>query len=720
MKELNLKEVRFVGGDTVKLSKSSQGLETAYQDWDFKEGTPPEGNDEYLKTFTTHPWVFSAVRMISQSAAKIPMNLYEWRKENDTAVPKMIQDHPIIDLFEKPNEFYSGFDLIEGTFVCLELTGNAYWEIVYENPKTYTGKIVEMYLLRPEWMKVIPSKTRLVEKYIYGKAGTKIFNPKQIVHFKYYNPLNEIYGLATISPITAALVVDFYAQAYNKKFFKQGGKMSGVLETEKHLDDATFKRLKAQMENDYMGVDNVHKIPIFEAGLKYKDVSQSMKDIEFSNLRRLSRDETLGAFLVPPILVGLVEGANYANSYEQKRTFWQETMIPKLKKFANTINNKICPAFDSKIYYEHNLSVIEALAESDDTRTRLDIDSIRNGLLTINEVRERRGLKKVPWGETYYLPLNIMPYDKYMEQQNANSNPFAGFDSVDEPDTSAGDMRGGGVEDLSGTGNIGKRAKIKKIRVEKDLKKVLIWKNFIAKSSPFEKQLAYVIAPVFSKQKNEVIRRINAKVSKRGVIRKLDIDKLLFDLNGANFLLKNKTSKVLMSVIESFGIDAANEIGLGIDFDISNPNVIDYLDNKVFEFSKGINETTQDKLRNTLKEGYEAGEGIPELTERVEGIFKHLIGDDPSRMRAIARTEIISASNFGSLEGYRQSGIKKKGWLTAIDGRERDSHSEANGQEVDVDESFIVDGEELMVPGDPEGSPKNIVNCRCTIYPVID
>lgn len=57
----------------------------------------------------------------------------------------------------------------------------------------------------------------------------------------------------------------------------------------------------------------------------------------------------------------------------------------------------------------------------------------------------------------------------------------------------------------------------------------------------------------------------------------------------------------------------------------------------------------------------------------------------------------------------------KKEWNAILDNRTRESHRLADGQVVDIDENFIVDGEELMYPGDDSrASLKNTINCRCT------
>lgn len=57
----------------------------------------------------------------------------------------------------------------------------------------------------------------------------------------------------------------------------------------------------------------------------------------------------------------------------------------------------------------------------------------------------------------------------------------------------------------------------------------------------------------------------------------------------------------------------------------------------------------------------------------------------------------------------------KKVWMTILDGKERASHQDADGQRVGVNDPYIVQGERLMYPGDISlgASADNIINCRC-------
>ena len=93
-----------------------------------------------------------------------------------------------------------------------------------------------------------------------------------------------------------------------------------------------------------------------------------------------------------------------------------------------------------------------------------------------------------------------------------------------------------------------------------------------------------------------------------------------------------------------------------------------------------------------------------------------------SKMQAerLIRTEATNAANIATLQSatdmFGKENLQKE-WMTSIDGRERASHRSADGQIVDFKERFKVGGELLFHPGDPVGSAKNVINCRCSTAP---
>ncbi len=100
-----------------------------------------------------------------------------------------------------------------------------------------------------------------------------------------------------------------------------------------------------------------------------------------------------------------------------------------------------------------------------------------------------------------------------------------------------------------------------------------------------------------------------------------------------------------------------------------------------------------------------------------------------ARAETIARTEFTrfyNGAEQGSFEiiadalTLEERELLDKEWLSAQIPTSRDSHADpfptgAHGQIVQIDQPFIVDGEPLMFPGDPGGSPGNTINCLCTM-----
>jgi hypothetical protein len=119
------------------------------------------------------------------------------------------------------------------------------------------------------------------------------------------------------------------------------------------------------------------------------------------------------------------------------------------------------------------------------------------------------------------------------------------------------------------------------------------------------------------------------------------------------------------------------------------------------------------RTQQQLLEGMIAGEGVGELRHR---IVDRAAGISLPRAEVIARTEINGAANAGTIAQVRAFGVPgDKTWRTAGDGRVRDDHGHAEGQKVRIDAHFMVGGEAMDRPHDPNGSPGNVINCRCVL-----
>jgi uncharacterized protein with gpF-like domain len=141
--------------------------------------------------------------------------------------------------------------------------------------------------------------------------------------------------------------------------------------------------------------------------------------------------------------------------------------------------------------------------------------------------------------------------------------------------------------------------------------------------------------------------------------------------------------------------------------------VDDILAERAHEQAAHITDTTRTAIYEALQQGMAEGEGITELTTRINDIFDVA---DERRARMIAQTEAVGALNQAA-SAYANSlpdGIvARKVWLAHHDTRTRATHRIADGQTVAADAMFWVGGSPMTAPGDRAAPPGEVINCRC-------
>lgn len=149
----------------------------------------------------------------------------------------------------------------------------------------------------------------------------------------------------------------------------------------------------------------------------------------------------------------------------------------------------------------------------------------------------------------------------------------------------------------------------------------------------------------------------------------------------------------------------------------SNPvwikDVTDYLQKYLSTKSVGpITETTRGLIIRVLQEGIQGGYTHEYMVEQL----MQLLNLNQARALRIVRTELTSASNFGYMMGAYDSKYEmNKVWVSVGDNRVRPTHRHTTGVDGEVRGFFELFSNGLLYPGDPQGSPTELINCRCRI-----
>lgn len=145
--------------------------------------------------------------------------------------------------------------------------------------------------------------------------------------------------------------------------------------------------------------------------------------------------------------------------------------------------------------------------------------------------------------------------------------------------------------------------------------------------------------------------------------------------------------------------------------------VFQYYEQFAGEKIRGITATTGRQILQAIKSGENEGEGVDAIAK----LIKQKTGGAVGRARAatIARTETHAAASYATHTATKELNLpaQRKRWVSVSDGRTRDHHAAANGQEVGIDEKFIIRFRgaeiEMEYPHDGSGGAANNINCRC-------
>jgi len=186
-------------------------------------------------------------------------------------------------------------------------------------------------------------------------------------------------------------------------------------------------------------------------------------------------------------------------------------------------------------------------------------------------------------------------------------------------------------------------------------------------------------------------------------------------------LIMNQVNQILVpfyrDVMNTFGERVLRNLGLKTEFD----DVIRfYMLKSGGERIQAVSTTTRQQIMQVILKGNEEGVSEREIGKRIRDKGMQM---SRGRARTIARTEVHSASTFANHElasRYMPTGTVKQ-WVSTNDGRTRPNHRAMNGQQVPLEDDFVVFTNGIPVPmaycGDPRGGVANVVNCRCqTIY----
>ena len=547
-----------------------------------------------------------------------------------------VVEHPFLDLWINVNTEDEGFTMLEKLQLFLELTGNAYLYVL----KDELGIPRELYVLYSQYVTIIPNEDGSIKGYIYQVSPNRqeAFTANEIIHFKFPSPHDPYYGFSPLQGCLMAVSRKEEMDDYEASILHNFGRPDFVIKIKGRLSDPDARSLAERWKQIYGMRKKRGKPAILDQDADVIKLGWGPKEMAFLKGHKYTKEEIAGAYGVPVSKL-TSEDVNRANADAGDYSWMKDTILPRLRRLAEKLSQKLMPMFDNRLFVMFDNPVP---ADKEFELKKQEV-YLKNGVMSINQVRQQIGEEPVSWGETPIMPLTMMPLgvgSPFTEEETTPSVP-----STEEED-----------EEEEG--------KHKKDRPE-----------FIRLPRPEFSKMRSIMQKIYQQISIQIRQQVQAG---QGTPER---SWFYFDTNKWEKIVKRKMGEPIKKALISgaahgiariprerdiAGLITAKLVEKGIltkqfGFDINNPEVQRWLRGYVAHFASITTKDLGLAFSRKMAAGLREEETLRQLIDRVGTFFK---GMEKTKAMEIARSESSRALHHGMEYAWQQAEVVKgKEWL---------------------------------------------------------
>ena len=364
------------------------------------------------KAYKNNYTVYRAINMLADMLAQLPMRLYRGKQELpiDFVFPNGFS-------MAKPNPSMSLNELLYKSAVYYFFHGEYINHIVDDG-------ILRLEVVNPKNAHRNPDGTwRLNENNslnVIVQNDQLIYNPLFDPTITNYNDTMDR-GLSPIDVVRSEVSADSSAGLYITKFFENYGQVGGTLiDKDGGSTKDEMKRTVAEFNSIHQSKSKAYKTIGLAGGMEYKELSQTMREMQFLDSRKDIRDKILAVLGIHKALFGVTDQVNRSVMEEATRQVWVQTLKPKAIRIQEKYNQQFFNHYFPGYYVKWDFSEISELQDSMENILKQCVEFKKLGYTT-NEVNTHFGLKMEPIkdeiGDMRFVPI----YLKTLEQVEAKA-----------------------------------------------------------------------------------------------------------------------------------------------------------------------------------------------------------------------------------------------------------------------------------------------------------
>lgn len=362
---------------------------------------------------TTSSLIMAVVLWIVRRWPEAPVYLTD-KKDN------AIYDHPMLDLMQHPNKFYSGTSLWFGTLMSFVWDGNGYW-IKIKNERDLSVRelwYVPHFHMEP---KVNNGSPNFIDYYEYSPGGRNPIklDPSDVVHFRYgIDPYNPRKGFSPLKSVARDALTDEEADNFSASMLMNMGVpgliVSPDLAAGQSIDGKDIDAAKKYFEEQFSG-DKRGKPLVMRGPTKVEQFGFDPKSMDIASLRAIPEERVSAVTGIPAAVVGFGSGLAQtkvgATMKELREMAYEDGIIPIQRMIGPELETQLLPEFEpkpEKFRIAFDLKQVRVLQDDQDALTKRTVEAFNGGVLYLDEARTAIGkeagksdrIRRVPFSTT--------------------------------------------------------------------------------------------------------------------------------------------------------------------------------------------------------------------------------------------------------------------------------------------------------------------------------
>ncbi len=370
--------------------------------------------------------VYACITLIASDISKLCVELVQ---EDADGIWTEVSSPAYSPVLRKPNRYQNRIQFWEGWILSKLMRGNTYVLKVRDNRQVVTA----LYVLDPNRVRVLVADDgsvwyQLNHDNLSGLAEAITVPASEIIHDRFNCLFHPLVGTSPIYAAGVAATQGLAIQNNSAKFFGNKSQPGGVLTAPGSISDETAGRLKEAWDTKFSG-ENAGKVAVLGDGLKYERMALTAEESQLIDQLKWTAEVVCSVFHVPPYKIGVGQMPTNNNVQALNTEYYSQCLQALIESAELCMDEGLgigegVPIGDKKAIYGTEFDVDNLLRM--DSLTQMEVLKNASGIMEVDEMRGKIGLKKTKGGNAVFL-----------QQQNYSLPALAKRDAQDDPFASA-------------------------------------------------------------------------------------------------------------------------------------------------------------------------------------------------------------------------------------------------------------------------------------------